>query len=49
MDQSQLMILSGSQFRGFDQYMLYVFVALLESGVRRTLSAELFSSPHSPQ
>jgi hypothetical protein len=44
MDQSQLMILSGRQFRGFDQYMLYVFVALLESGVRRLCGALFFSA-----
>jgi hypothetical protein len=48
-DQGQIMILSGCQLRGFHQHTLDMLVALLESGVRITLSAELFSSPQSPQ
>ena len=49
MEQGQFVALPGSQFGSFDEYALYMLVALLEIGVRRILSAELFSSPHSPQ
>src|SRR6516165_10666340 len=48
-DERQFMILSRCQLGGFHQHSLDMLLRCLESGVRITLSAELFSSPHSPQ
>jgi hypothetical protein len=43
------MALSGGQLGSFHQHVLDMLVARFESGMRMTLSAELFSSRHSPQ
>ena len=48
-DESQFMVLSRCQLGGFHQHSLDMLLRCLESGVRITLSAELFSSPQSPQ
>ena len=48
-DQGELVVLSRGELGGFHQGTLDMFVALLESGVRSTFSAELFLSPQSPQ
>ena len=48
-DQGQVVVQPGRQLRSFDQHVLDMLVRCLEMGVRITLSAELFSAPHSPQ
>jgi hypothetical protein len=47
--QGEFVTLLWCQLGGFHQNTLNMLVALLESGVRNTLSAELFSPPHNPQ
>jgi hypothetical protein len=46
---SQFVVLSRCQLRGLYQRTLDMFIALFESGIRIALSAELRSSPQSPQ
>src|SRR5205809_3481220 len=48
-DQGQIMILSGCSFAASTSTRWICLLRCLESGVRITLSAELFSSPQSPQ
>ncbi|HTA85120.1 MAG TPA: hypothetical protein VK729_02550 [Silvibacterium sp.] len=48
-DQGEFVRLSGRQLGSLDQHSLDVLVRCLEIGMRITLSAELFSSPHKPQ
>jgi hypothetical protein len=47
--QGKLLAVARSQSSRLDQHPLDMLLRCLEIGVRSTLSAELFSAPHSPQ